>query len=295
VSQIAGLLQLSPKLLAQDEKHGCMVLEYIEPKEWPDYEEDPVPYHECMYLLREFHELGKGLLRTPVENCPHKPYFPYSKIQDIAKFLKKENIPAPQQFYKAARQVAALFKIMRPWIEQHGVIGHHEFHVNNCILSKDRPYIIDWTHAAPLSDPYNDVASFANIFPLETRLELLMTYLREDSLTKEQYAHFRLADIISYMRIAALCFEAQKKVALPGASERASIVQEMERLLDMKELTGRSFLSVPYAHDGEKLRLRGLLALNEFIELSREIPALLAALSAELQIGKKVPVTEVRD
>lgn len=275
VSQIASRLNIAPSILAYDHSERCMVLEYIERKLWPSYKEDPRPYHACMDLLRQFHELGTSEIKPCIDTCPHQAYFPYSTIQTITDMLKQGAIPVPRHFFQMSGLITTIFKTVQPLIDQDALIGHHDFSINNCLLSKDRVYIIDWTTAAPYADRYHDIASFVSIFDTEERLALLKAYLKKDEVSSQDYARFRLSELVSLARVAAICFYDQRKTQLPDEREKAQIVRTMEEMLDSKSLSGRSYLSVEYALDAAQLRMRALLALQEFIDAQDELSMLL--------------------
>ena len=86
-----------------------MVLEYIERKLWPSYKEDPRPYHACMDLLRQFHELGTSEIKPCIDTCPHQAYFPYSTIQTITDMLQQGAIPVPRHFFQMSGLITTIF------------------------------------------------------------------------------------------------------------------------------------------------------------------------------------------
>ena len=83
---------------------------------------------------------------------------------------------------------------------------------------------------------------------------------------------------MSLARVAALCFYDQRKTDLPNEREKAQIVRTMEEMLDSKSLSGRSYLSVDYALEAAQLRMRALLALQEFLDAQDELSMLLKEL-----------------
>ena len=185
----------------------------------------------------------------------------------------------PRHFFEMSDLISTIFKTVQPLIDRDAVIGHHDFSINNCLLSKeDHVYIIDWTTAAPCADRYHDIASFVSIFDREERLVLLKAYLKKDEVSSREYARFRLSELVSLARVAALCFYDQRKTDLPNEREKAQIVRTMEEMLDSKSLSGRSYLSVDYALEAAQLRMRALLALQEFLDAQDELSMLLKEL-----------------
>lgn len=278
ISQIAADLKLAPQLIAKDDFNQCMILEYVEQKEWPSYEEDPRPYHECMRLLHKFHTSVKELIEPILNECPHSSFYPFIEIENISLNFQKEKIPVPRHFFQVSELISVIFKKLQPWLKKNGIICHNDFHIHNCLLAKDRTYIIDWATVAPFCDPFHDIASFACILKKDQRKELLKSYLGTLTISPEDYAHYRLLEFVSLARIAALCLYDQRKTLLPNDKEKEIITNNMETLLDSKVLSGLSFTSVSYALDAAQLRMRALLALQEFLDESHEISLLLECL-----------------
>jgi thiamine kinase-like enzyme len=264
VTQIAAKLKIGPQLIASDREQQKMVLEYIDCKPWPAFEENSAPYHEAMRLLRKFHNKSpKSIERKDQEFAPFS-ISPFSII-DRGREMVKEIQALPRHFAQAIEKVASIFHTLSPWLKANATFCHVDFHKKNALFDGSRVLLIDW-ETTRWGDPLLDVVKFSLGLDQEVRMQLYATYLGpEHELLPSERAHFQMMDLTLLAVVAVIRMRLAYSAQLPASEEMMSR-EKMEQLLDHPSNLP-SFLSIPDTDRAPKDLQRGALyALAEFAQ-----------------------------
>lgn len=261
--QLASHHQLGPQLISYNTEQQSLLLEYIESIPWPTYENDPLPYHETVRTLNQFH------LKMPKKQT--QTFAPFSLIFEQAKEIEKQmgHEKLPHHFFKALKVAEKIDQELQPWLQEHAVLCHGDFHLGNVLLKTVtplEPYLIDFD-SITMGHPFFDFVKFTLFLKQDQRLALLSTYLGGRSPSLNELDHLEKMDLTIRLLVTTTRWKSVNDAMIH--SDDLLTKSEMQALLDQEEPLP-SFLSIAFENPSLKQRqLGGLYALHEFL---RRVP-----------------------
>jgi thiamine kinase-like enzyme len=260
IGQYAGELGISPKSYGHDPQNFSQLIEYIEAKNWPLYEENGAPYHQAIDRIKRFHET----ISETGENA-QKKYIPYSQILEEGSKLLRENQLLPNEFQIGLNRIKIIYEKMLPWLEEYGTICHGDFHRENVLWDGERTYIIDWEDAR-WGDPYFDIAKFGLKISKERRIELFKDYLGHEPIEFE-LNHIEMIEISMLMLVAINRMQLARTICL-NSNQQGMSEEAMKQLLQEESLP--SYLEIPFGKEIEDNEKSSIYALSEFLKRTTE-------------------------
>lgn len=263
VAHKAAQLHCAPRIIAVDNVHKCMLMEYIDSAPWPLYENNPQPYKATMKMLRQFHD-NMRLITNTIPGS--KLYAPFSAIRGKEKQLLSNPL-MPHQLKKAFDIIRTYIKRSEGWLEKNGTTYHGDLKNKNVVLERREgelhPLLIDFDYSA-MGHPYFDVVKFSQKLEHVQRMELFNVYLGKVPTTVEK-EQFLLMDNTLRMLIALIRFQDFLRAHENNPSAPVLTKKEMEDLLDSSAPLPSQATILISDPNPKQQQLAAVYALHEFL------------------------------
>lgn len=196
-SKAASDAAIGPKIIAYCPQEAILVTEFITPVNTKVDAKDLEMQRRFCESIRALHALKITL---------SEKFCPYETIELYRKNALQIGVVLPEAVEET---ILPLIEKIRLTIEENSiwVPCHNDLHAGNLLDDGEKIWLIDWEYAA-MGDPLFDVAAIASVegFTDEETEHLLKTYLRRDSVTKEELRSFLFKCALVDIRFGFWCF-----------------------------------------------------------------------------------------